>query len=245
VGVIGYYLGPEEARSRGFGDRRINAFSLPYLDRSGREGLLPIPLPLVEPDRVDPYLELVDGVILTGGEDVGPSNYRQQEHPKLGRVVPERDAYELALARVAVAAGIPVLAICRGIQLLNVAMGGTLVQHLEPTPELRHSPEDVYITPNGHGVEIRDEILAALIGSDRAEVNSYHHQAVLEPGRGLRVAACAGDVIEAVVGTDAPVLGVQWHPEMMDVENPAATAPFVWFAAQVHARLGQGRRIVK
>jgi putative glutamine amidotransferase len=236
VGVVGYYYGPEESRTRGFGDRRINAFALPYLERSEREGLLPICLPLVEPHAVHRYLDLVQGVVLTGGEDVGPANYGHDEHPMLGRVVLERDAFELGLAREAIARRIPVLAICRGIQLLNVAMGGTLVQHLEPAEDLRHWPEDIYITPNGHSVEIVDASLAALIGSERADVNSYHHQAVLTPGPGLRVAACAGDVIESILGDDAPVLGVQWHPEMMDVANPAATAPFVWFARAVHAR---------
>jgi putative glutamine amidotransferase len=151
-------------------------------------------------------------VILTGGEDVGPANYGHDEHPKLGRVVPERDRFELALSREAIARRIPVLAICRGIQLLNVSMGGTLVQHLEPTDDLRHWPEDIYISPNGHAVEILDPDLQALIGSDSADVNSYHHQAVLDPGPGLQVAASAGDVIESVVGTGAPVLGVQVAP---------------------------------
>ncbi len=239
VGVVGYYYGPEASREKGFGDRRINAFALPYLERSEREGLLPICLPLVERNRVGPYLDLVHGVILTGGEDVGPANYGHDEHPMLGRVVPERDAFELALAREAIARRIPVLAICRGIQLLNVAMGGTLVQHLEPADDHRHWPEDIYITPNHHAIQVVDAPLEHLIGSDRAEVNSYHHQAVLEPGLGLRVAARAGDVIESIAGTDAPVLGVQWHPEMMDVTNPAATAPFVWFAREVHAHAAE------
>jgi putative glutamine amidotransferase len=236
VGIVGYYLGPEESLERGFGERRINAFALTYIERADREGLLSICLPVDEPQAVGSYLDLVDGVILTGGEDVGPANYGHDEHPKLGRVVPERDRFELALSREAIARRIPVLAICRGIQLLNVSMGGTLVQHLEPTDDLRHWPEDIYISPNGHAVEILDPDLQALIGSDCADVNSYHHQAVLDPGPGLQVAARAGDVIESVVGTDAPVLGVQWHPETMDIENPAAVAPFVWFAREVAAR---------
>jgi putative glutamine amidotransferase len=134
------------------------------------------------------------------------------------------------------------LAICRGIQLLNVALGGTLVQHLEPTAELRHWPEDIFITPNGHAVDIVDPSLSALIGADRADVNSYHHQAVLEPGRGVRVAACSGDVIEAIIGDQPAVLGVQWHPEAMDTANPAARAPFAWLADQVRARTGGGPR---
>jgi putative glutamine amidotransferase len=237
VGVVGYYLGPDESHAKGFGDRRINAFALPYLERAEREGLLSICLPLVEPRAVGPYLNLLEGVILTGGEDVGPENYGHDEHPELGRVVPERDAFELALAREAIARRIPVLAICRGIQVLNVAMGGTLVQHLEPGNDLRHWPEDIYISPNSHGVDILDPDLCELVGSDRADVNSYHHQAVLEPGPALRVGARAGGVIESIVGTNGPVLGVQWHPEMMDVANPAATAPFVWFAREVNARL--------
>src|SRR5438034_1493147 len=189
VGIVGYYLGPEESSAKGFGERRINAFALSYIERAGREGLLSICLPIVEPHAIDDYLDLVSGVILTGGEDVGPANYGHDEHPKLGRVVPERDAFELAVSRAAIARRTPVLAICRGIQLLNVSMGGTLVQHLAPADDIRHWPEDIYKSPNGHSVEILDPDLQALIGSDRAEVNSYHHQAVLDPGPGLRVAA--------------------------------------------------------
>jgi len=236
VGIVGYYLGPNESSAKGFGEREINAFALSYIERAGREGLLSICLPVVESLAIDSYLDLVSGVILTGGEDVGPANYGHDEHAKLGRVVPERDAFELAVSRGAIARRIPMLAICRGIQLLNVSMGGTLVQHLEPADDLRHWPEDIYITPNGHAVELLDPDLQKLIGSDRADVNSYHHQAVLDPGPDLKVAARAGDVIESVIGAEAPVLGVQWHPETMDVENPAATAPFVWLAREVAAR---------
>jgi putative glutamine amidotransferase len=233
VGVVGYLLGPEEARSRRFGERVINAFALAYFERAAGEGLLPIPLPVVESGEMGNYLDLIGGIILTGGEDVGPENYGHDPHPQLGRVVAERDRFELDLARSAMERGMPILAICRGIQLLNVALGGTLVQHLEPVEELRHWPEDIFVTPNAHEVQIVDPSLSSLIGADRTEVNSYHHQAVLEPGAGVRVAACAGEVIEAVIGHDPPVLGVQWHPEMMDATDPAARAPFVWLAEQV------------
>jgi putative glutamine amidotransferase len=238
VGITGYLLGPEEARSRRFGERVINAFALAYFERASDEGLLPLPLPVVPDDPLETYLDLVHGVVLTGGEDVGPEHYGHEPHPELGRVVPERDRFELNAARAAMGRGLPILAICRGIQLLNVALGGTLVQHLEPSAELRHWPEDIFITPNGHAVDIVDPSLIALIGSDRAEVNSYHHQAVLQPGSGLRVAACAGDVIEAIIAEEPAVLGVQWHPETMDAVNPAARAPFGWLAEQVRRRAG-------
>ena len=165
VGVVGYYYGPEASRE-GFGDRRINAFALPYLKRSEREGLLRSASRWSSRPAVGQYLDLVHGVILTGGEDVGPANYGHDEHPMLGRVVPERDAFELALAREAIARRIPVLAICRGIQLLNVAMGGTLLAR--PADDHRHWPADIYITPNFHAVDIIDGALHELVGSDRA-----------------------------------------------------------------------------
>jgi putative glutamine amidotransferase len=236
VGITGYLLGPEEARARRFGERVIGAFALAYFERASNEGLLPLPLPVVPDDQLASYLDLLRGVILTGGEDVGPEHYGHEAHPKLGRVVPQRDGFELNVARAAMDRGLPILAVCRGIQLLNVALGGTLVQHLEPTAELRHWPEDIFITPNGHEVDVVDASLIALIGADRADVNSYHHQAVLHPGAGVRVAACAGDVIEAIIGEQPAVLGVQWHPEAMDAENPAARAPFVWLAERVRDR---------
>lgn len=164
-------------------------------------------------------IEWVDGLVLTGGCDLDPYLFGQHPHPRLGRVSPRRDAWELALVRAALAAGRPILAICRGLQVLNVACGGTLIQDLEaqvPRP-IQHRQKAPGSYP-AHEVQVHDgTLLRSIAGQELIRVNSRHHQAVLEPGAGLAVSAAAPDgVVEAVEGSGAGfVMGVQWHPEDM------------------------------
>ena len=161
-----------------------------------------------------------DGILLTGGGDVVPSLYGEPAHPAFDAAEPGRDEYELELARRAMEADVPLLAICRGIQVLNVARGGTLVQHIPDNPDalnhtLREPPygicHDVWI---GEGT-LLDRLMRDQIEGDTCAVNSRHHQALGVLGSGLVVTATAPDgIIEAVEDPDRRFcLGVQWHPE--------------------------------
>lgn len=165
------------------------------------------------------------GLLLTGGDDVAPSRYGEAVHPATVRVSPERDEFEIALVQEARRIGLPILAICRGIQVLNVACGGTLVQDI-PTQVDNALPHAFTIPPHtpfdyAHDVWVDDTSLLArlmaerLNGSDSCAVNSRHHQAVKDVAAGFKVVATAPDgIIEAIEDQSARFcLGVQWHPE--------------------------------
>src|SRR5437868_2464716 len=167
----------------------------------------------------------LDGHLLTGGEDVSPALYGEAPHPQLGEVNPARDAYEIALIGEARARNLPMFAICRGIQVLNVAFGGSLVQDIPA--ELSGAIEHQLSVPQHESYALAHEVwleadglLAVLMrerlsDGDSCEVNSRHHQAIKKVAQGLRVTATAPDgVVEAVEDPAARFcLGVQWHPE--------------------------------
>jgi putative glutamine amidotransferase len=162
----------------------------------------------------------VDGLVLTGGEDVDPSLYGQSPHERLGPVNRLRDDTEIALVHAAREAQKPVLAICRGPQLLNVALGGTLIQDIPScVPGALIHDGDEGRNARTHEIEIEpDSRIAAAVGATRIAVNSLHHQSILEPAPGLRVTARAADgIIEGVESeTDWWAIAVQWHPEEMN-----------------------------
>ena len=181
-----------------------------------RAGATPRPLTLDQP--TDEALDGVDGLLLTGGDDVDPALYGEAPHPTYGVSEPGRDAFEIALVRRALAADLPVLAICRGLQVLNVALGGTLIQDIpsEPATLLLHDAQGPPTTL-AHTVAVAPgSCLATLVGPDDSRaVNSRHHQAVRALGEGLVVTATSPDgVIEAAeVPAARFCVGVQWHPE--------------------------------
>jgi putative glutamine amidotransferase len=190
-----------------------------YLEAVRTAGGLPVILAPVRTSAVDSLLDRIDALCLSGGPDLHPHHYGAPEHPELGPNEPELDQFELALARRAMARGMPVLAICRGMQVMNVARGGTLCQHL---PDLGGKVEHRRgENANGvvtHPIELlAGSRLAKLMGSTHLEVNSYHHQGIDELGDGLRVVAHAPDgVPEAIEGTtNGFVFGVQWHAEAL------------------------------
>jgi putative glutamine amidotransferase len=174
-----------------------------------------------------------DGVLVLGGADVDPAFYGQEpESGKLYGVDPRADAFELGLTNAAIDAGKPFLGICRGMQVLNVARGGTLIQHLGD--DTMHSVSDVNAAMIEHPVLLRRGTLVGdLYDTAELDIRSGHHQAVGELGEGLRVSADATDgTIEAVEAPDGWVLGVQWHPED-PIADPAQLATLMTaFAAE-------------
>lgn len=199
------------------------ALNLTYPAAIEHAGGVPVIIPPLLPDAISSLLTGLDGLLLTGGPDLHPSLYGAEPHERLGPTEQEIDVFELALIDAAQREGLPVLCICRGMQLLNVARGGTLVQDL-PTQR----PGDVVHRQKvpgriaTHHVSLRrDSEVAALLGRDEIEVNSFHHQAIDRLGRDLRVVGEAADgVIEAVEATDGQfIVGVQWHAESL-VETP-------------------------
>jgi putative glutamine amidotransferase len=189
-----------------------------------------------QPDRaaLRSLFEMADGLLLAGGCDLEPSLYHEPPHPALRPTEPERDDLELTLARWALADRLPLLGICRGMQLLNVAAGGSLCQDL-PSQLLGSLPHDA--TPierrheRAHPVAIAPgSALARRLGAEHLLVNSLHHQAVKEVAGTLRAVAAAPDgVIEALEAADgAPACGVQWHPEALSGDD-AANRLWRWF----------------
>lgn len=163
----------------------------------------------------------LDGVMLTGGADVDPRFYGATPHPKLDEVEPERDGFEIALARAAIDQGVPLLAICRGMQVLNVALGGTLNQHIE-----RHAawkfPADALL----HDVNFTSGSLAHEVFGTEVSVNTLHHQSLDQLGVGLVATGIASDeTVEAVELPGHQVLAVQWHPELV-LKQPDPS--FLW-----------------
>jgi putative glutamine amidotransferase len=181
-------------------------------------GATPVVLAPLAPEHAPALLERVDGLLLSGGIDVDPALYGQPRHPKLGRVDRERDDFELALTREALRRDLPILAICRGQQVLNVATGGTLYQDLPSQLEgaVGHEASGSR-TRLSHTVEVEPgSLLERILGRGPLSVNSFHHQAVERLGDGLVTSgrSPADGVIEAVEMKGRTfVVGVQWHPE--------------------------------
>ncbi len=198
-----------------------------YLEAVRTAGALPVILAPVRTGAVDALLDRLDALCLSGGPDLHPHHYGAAEHPELGPTEPELDRFELALARRAMTRGVPILAICRGMQVLNVARGGTLHQHLPDLGgDVDHRQSVAH--PTTHDVELlADSRLSKLLGRVRLEVNSYHHQGIDELGDGLRIVGHSRDgvaeAIESVAGRFT--FGVQWHAEAL-VERPEQLALF-------------------
>jgi putative glutamine amidotransferase len=199
-------------RRQGEPDHPEMALGMTYLQRVERAGAVPVVLPPCVSD-LEALMARLDGVCLSGGPDLDPQAYGARErHAELGPTEPSLDAFELDLARAALERGMPLLGICRGSQALNVACGGTLHQHLSGHRQVEPGCQAT------HEVEVLEGTrLAGLIGAGAHAVNSFHHQAVDELGRGLRVAARAADgTVEAIEARSGGfAVGVQWHAETL------------------------------
>ncbi len=202
-----------------------------YLESVYRAGAMPVLLPITSDLReMERLLDQVDGLLLTGGLDVDPSRYGEEKLPCCGSCSACRDRMEFPLCRMALERDMPVLAICRGMQLLSCVLGGTLWEDiaLQAGSALQHARYDA---PDAavHEVSVKpDTRLHAIVGTDVLSVNSRHHQGIRHLGGGLAVSAVAPDgLVEAV---ELPgkrfVVGVQWHPESLSAGMPEAQAIF-------------------
>jgi putative glutamine amidotransferase len=183
-----------------------------YARAAEKAGALAVVLPELTPDAADGLLDRVDGVVLVGGPDVHPGRYGAALDDRTEPADDGRDAFDIALAQRCVARNHPLLAICRGVQVLNVAMGGSLHQHIDD-----HMVRDRW-NESVHSVKVDpDSALARVLGATDVEVNSLHHQALDRLGQGVAAVAWATDgTTEAIEVRGAPnVLGVQWHAELL------------------------------
>lgn len=200
-------------------ERRELALGLDYPRAIDDAGALPVVIPPMAAGDLDALLERLDGLLLSGGPDLHPSHYDAAPDPQLGPTDAALDAFELELLRRADAVGLPILAICRGLQALNVARGGTLVQHLpdvvgDAVQHRQHQPGRI----TTHAVRVEPgSRLASALGQTELDVNSFHHQAVAALGHGLRPVAWAPDgTIEGLEAGDRTfVVAVQWHAESL------------------------------
>jgi putative glutamine amidotransferase len=199
------------------GPTLLHTLSRWYVERIIDAGGLPLLLPVVAGALAPAFVEGLDGLLLTGGGDIDPDRYHCEPEAQTAGTDERRDAFEIALALAALEARLPVLAICRGIQVLNVARGGTLVQHVPKVTGANHLRSDVWSLPV-HDVRLAaDSRLADFLGTDTVSVNSLHHQAVDSVGDGVRAVGWGPDgTIEAVEVDGHPeVVAVQWHPELL------------------------------
>ena len=192
-------------------------------------------VPLGEAGNLDLQLNILAGLLLTGGGDIDPLHYGEEPQQCLGTIEPARDRYELCLTQLAAERKMPILGVCRGMQVLNVALGGSLHQDISTAIKgaLKHRQEAPVWYPT-HSIRIGEGSKThKILGAKSIRVNSLHHQAVDRAGENLIIAAKSkGDgVVEAIEGKgNLPYLGVQWHPEALQA-NDFSTAIFRWFVS--------------
>jgi putative glutamine amidotransferase len=218
-------------------DRLVEEINRSYVRSVIDAGGVPLILPVLDPGDVDAAMEGLDGLLLSGGGDIDPTRYGQLPSEHVDGVDHARDAWELALIDAAVARDVPILGICRGAQLLNVARGGSLVQHLPDVTDQSHRERERF-ADEIHLVELfTDSRVAQAMGRIETRVNTLHHQAVDEVGAGLRIVGYGDDgVVEAIEAVDGSrALGVQWHPELLP-HLPGNPELFAWLVAESDSR---------
>ena len=213
VGVTEQWIGGEEGRE----NSPRAGVAEEYAEAIRRGGNIPVVIcRTAETSHLAQVVAPLDVLILSGGADVEPKRYGAEPSPKLGKLQLDRDAFDFAILEAALARKLPVMGICRGLQVINVHFGGTLWQDLPsefPVKGIRHGGNPVGVRCHAINIE-PDSRLAAVIGTTNVAVNSQHHQAVKRLASGFRIVARAPDgVVEAIEHTSLPVAGVQFHPE--------------------------------
>jgi len=201
-------------------DEESLKLNMNYYQAVEEAGGLPVLVPILkERESLHRLIDLLDGMIFSGGVDIDPHHYNEEPHPSLGQITPERDELEITLCRILYEMRKPIFGICRGIQLINVALGGTLYQDIKTQlPKvLKHYQEAPAHSPTHEVLIEKDSLLFSIVKRESLRVNSFHHQAVKDVAAALRIVARAQDgVVEAVESNnDRFVLAVQWHPERM------------------------------
>ena len=207
------------------GERERSFVYLTYVEAVRRAGAIPLLVP-PQPENADQLMRMLDGVLLAGGDDCDPSVYGEEKHPDVDPMDPRRQANDLALAEAAREHGVPTLGICLGVQVMNVAAGGSLIQDIDSQhdTEITHASKPENRVRHDVIIE-KGTQLASILPADELNVNSSHHQAIRRVGGGLRVTALAPDgIVEGLEDPRHPFyLGVQWHPEDMTGEESAVT----------------------
>jgi putative glutamine amidotransferase len=240
VGIPSYHLA--HGRVSGW---VTGGFALPerYVSALRRAGVRPVILPGHDPSPPEEVLAPLAGLVLAGGGDVDPSRYGAEPHPSVYGVDPERDTTEAELGAAALALGVPTLAICRGLQVLNVLCGGTLEQHLPDRLGFTHG-DPITRRSASHPVRVAPgSRLAVGVGEELTRCTSHHHQGVATIGEGLVPVAWSPDgLVEALEPADPRhwCVAVQWHPEATAADDPGQQALFDAFAAEVRARASAG-----
>ena len=201
------------------GDRK-HQLNTNYVTAIIRAGGLPLILPIGVEEDAKQVAHMLDGIILTGGGDIDPTLFNEEPHASLGEVTPARDSLEIQLAKEMLQVNKPILGICRELQILNVALGGAIIQdiHSQSANTILQHSQKAPRSHQSHFVQIeKASILESITGTSQIKVNSFHHQAVKDVPKPLLVSGTASDgIIEAVESTAHHfVLGVQWHPEAL------------------------------
>lgn len=203
----------------------FNSVSYNYVKSIMLAGGVPILIPLdANNEDIDIYLEKVDGLLFTGGVDVSPLLYDEDPLKEINKISPDRDSYEIKLFNKAISMDIPILGICRGMQLINVALEGSLYQdiNVQIKNSNGHSPSEINVDELYHSVAIKiDSRLFKILNKDKIFVNSFHHQCVKKLGKNLRPVAFSSDnIVEAYESCKQRfLLGIQWHPEDLVVKR--------------------------
>lgn len=206
-----------------------------YIQAITKFGGVPIILPNIEGDAIDCIVQLLDGLLLTGGGDIDPTLFNEEPHQNLGSITPERDEFEIAVIEKMLKLNKPILGICRGMQILNIAIGGDMYQdiYMQSQSNLLQHTQLAPRTHASHFVKVlKGSMLSDIVQLEKIKVNSFHHQAVREIPNNFKTCAVASDgIIEAFESTvHSFVMGLQWHPECLLAKNDlASTAIFKSF----------------
>lgn len=215
IGVSGSQIVEQDGIYSGY---KLNYIPYDYTEAIEDNGGIPYIIPMLKKEEnVIQALKGLDGIILSGGHDINPLLWGEEPKKYIGELLPERDEFDLILFKEAKKLNIPILGICRGHHLINIALGGSLHQDInsEISDSLKHT-QNTYYTNATHNVSIKENTFLYNVLGNKCTINSFHHLAVKDLGEGLMVSAFAKDgVVEGIESEDGNIIGIQWHPEMM------------------------------